>query len=178
METIKIIKATVKDIDKLQKIGKKTFQETFGSDNSEEDMKEYLEEGFSKQKIATELADENSQFYIAEFGDNVIGYLKINTGQSQTEIKDENALEIERIYVLKEYQGKKVGQILYEKAIKISRQEKVNYVWLGVWEKNPRAIRFYQKNGFIEFDKHIFRLGDDQQTDIMMKLDLEEKRIS
>ena len=178
METIKIIKATVKDIDKLQKIGKKTFQETFGSDNSEEDMKEYLEEGFSKQKIATELADEKSQFYIAEFGDNVIGYLKINTGQSQTEIKDENALEIERIYVLKEYHGKKVGQILYEKAIKISRQEKVNYVWLGVWEKNPRAIRFYQKNGFIEFDKHIFRLGDDQQTDIMMKLDLEEKRIS
>ena len=59
--------------------------------------------------------------------------------------------------------------MLYEKAMQVAEDKKVDYVWLGVWEENPRAIRFYQKNGFVEFDKHIFRLGDDEQTDIMMK---------
>jgi ribosomal protein S18 acetylase RimI-like enzyme len=75
--------------------------------------------------------------------------------------------------VLKEFQGKKVGQLLYEKAIQIAKQNNVLYVWLGVWEKNTKAISFYLKHGFMEFDKHIFRLGDDEQTDLMMKLQLE-----
>ncbi len=74
--------------------------------------------------------------------------------------------------MLKDFHGKNVGQILYEKAIQIARQMNADYVWLGVWEENARAIRFYKKNGFVEFDKHIFILGDDQQTDIMMKLQL------
>ena len=100
---------------------------------------------------------------------------KINFGQSQTELQDDTALEIERIYVLKEFHGKKVGQVLYEKAIEIAKQKNAHYVWLGVWEENPRAISFYKKNGFVEFDKHIFKLGDDEQTDIMMKLKLEER---
>lgn len=61
---------------------------------------------------------------------------------------------------------------MYEKAISIALQKNAEYIWLGVWEENPRAIRFYEKNGFLEFDKHIFKLGDDEQTDIMMKLEL------
>lgn len=133
-------------------------------------MKEYLESKFSNEKLKAELEDKSSEFYFAEIENDVIGYLKINFGHSQTEIKNENALEIERIYVLKEFHGKKVGQVLYEKAIEIAKQKVVDYVWLGVWEENPRAIRFYEKNGFVEFDKHIFMLGDDKQTDIMMKL--------
>jgi ribosomal protein S18 acetylase RimI-like enzyme len=85
-------------------------------------------------------------------------------------LQDEGALEIERIYVLKDFHGKSVGQVLYNKAIDIAKEKKTKYVWLGVWEENPRAISFYKKNGFVEFDKHIFILGDDEQTDIMMKL--------
>jgi len=104
--------------------------------------------------------------------DTVIGYLKLNFGESQTELKGDKALEIERIYVLKEFHGKKVGQLLYDKAIQVATETKADYVWLGVWEENPRAIAFYKKNGFVEFDKHIFRLGDEEQTDIMMKLQL------
>ena len=75
-----------------------------------------------------------------------------------------------RIYVLSSFHGKKVGQLLYDHALQIAREKNVQFVWLGVWEENPRAIQFYKKNGFIEFDKHIFKLGDDLQTDIMMKL--------
>lgn len=170
---ITIRKITVNDLQELQEIGKRTFQETFASENSEEDMKNYLETSFANEKIMAELEDENSEFYFAELEEKVIGYLKVNSGPSQTEIKSEDALEIERIYVLKEFQGKKAGQVLFDKAIEIARANNKKYVWLGVWEENHRAIRFYEKNGFVAFDKHIFKLGNDEQTDIMMKLKLD-----
>ncbi|MDN3675810.1 GNAT family N-acetyltransferase [Flavobacterium paronense] len=172
MANIEISKVTLSDIDQLQKIGRQTFQETFSEANSEENMQNYLQEGFSIEKLTTELNDENSEFYFATLDKVIIGYLKLNFGESQTELKDSKALEIERIYVLKEFFGKSVGQLLYDKAIQIARHKEAEYVWLGVWEENPRAISFYKKNGFIEFDKHIFKLGDDEQTDIMMKLKL------
>lgn len=169
MENITIQGVTVNDLAQLQKIGRKTFSETFSSGNTEENMNKYLVEGFSKEKLREELNNENSEFYFAVLDEKVIGYLKLNFGSSQTEIQDSISLEIERIYVLHEYYGKKVGQVLYEKALQVAEDKKVNYVWLGVWEENPRAIRFYQKNGFVEFDKHIFVMGDEEQTDIMMK---------
>jgi ribosomal protein S18 acetylase RimI-like enzyme len=172
METININKVNLADIGQLQKIGRQTFSETFSEVNSPDNMSKYLEEGFSIEKLTDELNNKNSEFYFAELSNNVIGYLKLNLGQSQTELKDDKALEIERIYVLKEFHGKKVGQLLYDKAIEIARQKNADYVWLGVWEENPRAINFYKKNGFVEFDKHIFKLGSVEQTDIMMKLQL------
>ena len=174
MENIITKRITLDDLEKLQKIGRQTFEETFSESNSEENMRNYLEEGFSKEKLTAELNDKNSEFYFATKNDEVIGYLKVNFGESQTELKDSKALEIERIYVSKEFHGKGVAPILYNKAIEIAKQKSADYVWLGVWEENPRAISFYKKNGFVEFDKHIFKLGDDEQTDIMMKLKLAE----
>jgi len=173
MDNLEIKKVTIKDIDQLQKIGRQTLEETFSESNTEENLKTYLDKGFSTEKMTVELHDKNSVFYFVTRDNNVIGYLKLNFGASQTELKDQKALEIERIYVLNQFHGKKVGQILYDKAIEIARQKNVDYVWLGVWEKNQRAISFYQKNGFIEFDSHIFKLGNDEQTDIMMKLKLD-----
>jgi len=172
MTEIKIDRVKLDDIDQLQKIGRQTFYETFSTGNTEENMTKYLNEGFSIEKLTTELDDKNAEFYFATLEGNVIGYLKLNFGQSQTELQDDKALEIERIYVLKDFHGKSVGQILYDKAINIARQKNADYVWLGVWEENPRAINFYKKNGFVEFDKHGFKLGNDEQTDIMMKLKL------
>lgn len=172
MEFIETIKVTISDIDQLQKIGRQTFHETFSPFNSEENMKKYLEEGFSTEKLTSELNDKNAEFYFATHEKKVIGYLKLNSGPSQTELKDDKALEIERIYVISQFHGKKAGQTLYNKALEIARQKKVDYVWLGVWGKNLRAMKFYKKNGFVEFDKHIFKLGNEEQTDIMMKLKL------
>ena len=170
MEIVEISKITKDEILQLQEIGRQTFYETFSESNTEENMKSYLDNGFSIDKITFELNDENAEFYFAKIDDKIIGYLKLNFGQSQTELKDDKALEIERIYVLKEFHGKKVGQILYDKAIEIAKKKNSDFIWLGVWEENQRAINFYKKNGFVEFDKHIFKLGDDEQTDIMMKL--------
>ena len=172
MNNISIIKAELHDIEKLQKIGRQTFFETFSESNSVENMQKYLDEGFSIEKLTTELTDSNAEFYFAVLEAEVVGYLKLNFGDSQTELKDNKSLEIERIYVSKEFHGKSVGQLLYDKAIEVAKQKNADYVWLGVWEENQRAISFYKKNGFVEFDKHIFKLGNDEQIDIMMKLNL------
>lgn len=172
MENLGIKQVTRNDIDQLQKIGRQTFSETFSSVNTEENMTKYLDEYFSVEKLTAEFNNKSSEFYFATIGKNVIGYLKLNFGQAQTELQDENALEIERIYVIKEFHGKNVGQLLYDKALQIAKQKNVDYVWLGVWEENRRAINFYTKNGFVEFDKHIFKLGNEVQTDKMMKLSL------
>lgn len=174
MENIEIRKVTLNDIKLLQEICRVTFSETFSAGNTEENMVKYLNEGFSEEKLIAELLDRNSEFYFAFLDERVIGYLKLNSGKSQTEVKDDTAVEIERIYVLKDFHGKKVGQLLYEKAIQVAKTSNADYVWLGVWEENPRAISFYKKNGFVEFDKHIFKLGDDEQIDIMMKLNFKK----
>jgi ribosomal protein S18 acetylase RimI-like enzyme len=172
MDKIEIKKVTIVDIEKLKDIGRQTFYETFAEANTEEDMQKYLTENFSTTKLKAELINTDSEFYFASISKKVVGYLKINFRQAQTELKLNNALEIERIYVLKEFHGKQVGQVLYDKAMQIAKRLNVDILWLGVWEENPRAIRFYKKNGFVEFDKHIFKLGNDEQIDIMMKLDL------
>jgi ribosomal protein S18 acetylase RimI-like enzyme len=173
MGQVTIRKALVEDIATLQVIGRRTFYETFAPHNTEEDIQKYLDESFTYEKVKREVDNLESQFFIAWDEETPIGYLKVNTGTAQTELKDETALEIERIYVLAEYHGKKAGQLLYEKALETALQYKKASIWLGVWEENKRAIRFYQKNGFVPFDKHIFRLGDDEQTDIMMRKALE-----
>jgi ribosomal protein S18 acetylase RimI-like enzyme len=172
MNSAEIIAVTLNDLSVLQKIGIETFYESFSSVNTEENMTQYLAEAYSLDKLTNEMNNPNSSFYFAVINDKIIGYLKINFGDSQTELKQEHALEIERIYVLQAYHGKKIGQLLFEKAMKLAHEKNADYIWLGVWEENPRAIRFYTKNGFVEFDKHIFKLGDDEQTDIMMKLQL------
>ncbi|WP_367867273.1 GNAT family N-acetyltransferase [Pedobacter sp. WC2423] len=173
MKTITISKATIENKETVQLIGRQTFLETFSTNNTEQDMKNYLEESFSDQQISSELANSDSLFFIAWEDENPIGYLKLNIGQAQTELQDNTGLEIERIYVKKIFHGKKVGQLLYDKALEIAKFQQKAYIWLGVWEQNPRAIRFYEKNGFIAFDKHIFKMGTDEQTDIMMKKSLQ-----
>ena len=169
---MKIRKANVFDVEALQQIGKQTFMETFSADNTHENMTNYLNVAFSIEKIRDELRNKYSEFYFAILGEIIVGYLKINLENAQTEKKLSNSLEIERIYVLKEFQRKEVGHKLYIKALEIAKSKSFKYVWLGVWEQNLRAIRFYEKNGFKVFDKHIFKLGDDEQTDLMMKVDL------
>lgn len=169
MSSVIIIKSGEKDLETLQNIAIQTFTETFAEDNTEEAMRSYLEESFNTEKIKSELNNPDSLFYIAWEEDNPVGYLKVNSGKAQTELQDETSLEIERIYVKKSHHGKKVGKLLYNQALETAQQLGKSYLWLGVWEKNLRAINFYSKNGFVEFDKHIFRLGEEEQTDLMMK---------
>jgi diamine N-acetyltransferase len=174
MTNLKIKKITLNDLKQLQNIARQTFYETFIVVNTKENVNKYLDASFSEAKLTAELNDMNSEFYFAAINDNIIGYLKLNFGPSQTELKDDKAMEIERIYVIREFHGKKAGQLLFDKAVEIAHQKNVEYIWLGVWEKNLRAITFYRKNGFFVFDKHTFKLGDERQTDLMMKIELND----
>lgn len=172
METIRIRKATINDCESLLEIGKITFSETFASTNSEGNMKDYLAKNFSKANLTLEINNPLSEFYLAFLEKRVIGFLKVNFGKAQTEIQDEKGIELERIYVLNEFHGKKIGQLLLDKALQIARNNESQYLWLGVWENNFKALKFYEKNWFYVFDKHIFTLGTDEQTDLLMKIDL------
>lgn len=167
-----IARADLKDLEALKEIGKTTFVESFAEVNTKEDMDLYLRESFSDALLTKELQNQDIHFYLAYLGEKVVGYLKLNFGAEQKEMEENNSLEIERIYILKEFQNKSVGQLLFEKALEIAGLRKISCLWLGVWENNSSAIRFYQRNGFVEFDKHVFKLGNDLQTDILMKLEI------
>ncbi len=167
---MKIRKINIDDLETLRYLSIQTFKETFEQVNTKEDMQKYLIENLSIEKLNSELENPNSEFYFAENNDEILGYLKLNFKDAQTEKLEENHFEIERIYVLKAFLGQKIGQILFDKAIEIGREKNLEYVWLGVWEENHRAIHFYEKNGFEIFGKHDFVLGEDVQTDLLMKM--------
>ena len=169
---IQITRISNRDIKELQELSKATFYETFAWANTIESLEMYLKNSFSEKKLFNEINNPDSQFYFAKHNGNAIGYLKVNTGKAQTELQDSEAMEIERIYVLKEFHGKGIGQILFDKALQIANNKKLSHLWLGVWNKNERAVNFYKKNGFAEFGTHIFMMGNKKQTDLMMKLDI------
>lgn len=164
-----MIRVTEGDLELLQEISRVTFIETFADKNTAEDMQKYLEEVFSLDAISREVSNPETEFYFAWYENRVIGYLKLNFGGAQTERDDQDAVEIERIYIRKEFHGKQFGLFLLEKAIEIAKVNNAPYIWLGVWEHNTQALAFYLKNGFVEFGKHGFQLGSDMQTDILMK---------
>jgi ribosomal protein S18 acetylase RimI-like enzyme len=172
MSPIIIRKATISDLEIIQQISKQTFTETFAAVNTPENMENYVRENFNSVQVASEINNRESAFYLASLENEIIGYMKLNIGNAQTEKQKENNLEIHRIYVLQAFHGKKIGQLLLDEVIKIAQKTGIEYIWLGVWEENQRALQFYSKNGFVEFDKHIFTLGNDVQTDLLMRLEM------
>lgn len=167
---LELVKASLSHLPDLQALARQTFFETFAPANTKENMSLYIEENFSLEKLTLELSTPDSEFYLARLNHLSIGYCKINFNKAQTELKENNGIEIERIYVLKEYHGKQAGQVLFDKAMELAKRRNMDYVWLGVWEKNQRALRFYEKNGFVPFSAHVFKFGKEEQTDILMKL--------
>ena len=167
-----ISKVTINEVELLRAISVQTFTETFAHQNSESDMRKYVSENLSIEQLSKELNTKGSSFYFLKLNSDIIGYLKINTGKAQTELKNDISLEIERIYIKHEFHGKNIGKQLLDKAIEIAKEHHYQYIWLAVWELNLKAIAFYKKHNFVEFDKHIFKLGDDEQIDIMMKMNL------
>ena len=169
---IKKINNNDEDIKKLQTIAKQTFTETFGSQNTAEDLAKFLNEEYDFNKLKSEVADPESFYYFCYFNDELAGYLKLNIGSAQTESDYPEALEIQRIYVLQKYQGQKIGLSMMQHAIEVAKKIKKSQVWLGVWEKNLKAQAFYRKSGFEKVGSHDFVLGDDIQTDYILVKEL------
>jgi diamine N-acetyltransferase len=172
---IDIKKANLEDLATIQNVGITAFTETFSEINTPENMEKYVQENFNTAQLTSEINNPDSPFYIAFCDNEPVGYLKLNFRNAQTETIKDETIEIQRIYVLKAFHGKKIGQLLLDQALKVAQEYHVDYIWLGVWEENHRALQFYAKNGFATFDKHIFILGNDQQTDLLMKLPIKTK---
>ncbi|MGX7197443.1 GNAT family N-acetyltransferase [Enterococcus olivae] len=171
---IQLKKCTLKDLHILKELSLITYTDTFGPYNPPEIMKAYLDEAYADEKLADELNDPLSEFYFLYEEEALAGYLKINSGEAQTEEIAENALEIERLYVHPVHKRKGFGRYLITQAIQFAVEKQNTSVWLGVWEHNEPAKAFYQAMGFQRQGEHSFFMGDDEQTDFIMVKTLEE----
>lgn len=166
--TITIKKCTIENLRMLHKISYVTFNETFKHHNSPENMDAFLERAFNLNQLEKELSNRSSQFFFIYLNDEVAGYLKININDAQSEEMGDESLEIERIYIKKEFQKHGLGKYLLNKAIELAMECNKRKIWLGVWENNENAIGFYKKMGFVQTGTHSFYMGDDEQTDFIM----------
>ena len=159
------------DLEQLGPLARDTFVASFGHLNDPEDFQDYMNTAFSDEILRAELLNPDSEFYMVRDSD-LLGYFKLNYNTAQTDIGDEHSCELERIYVASNYQGIGIGEWMVNQAkIKALRRNK-NYMWLGVWEENESAIRFYEKLGFVKFGEHPYYIGSDKQTDWLMRIDL------
>ncbi|MGG0717938.1 N-acetyltransferase [Robertmurraya massiliosenegalensis] len=166
--TTNIKKCTLEDLHIIQEISYETFNETFKHQNSPENMNAYLERAFNLKQLEKELTNIFSQFFFVYFNNEVAGYLKVNTGEAQSEEMGNESLEIERIYIKNKFQKQGLGNYLINKAREIALEQNKKKIWLGVWEKNENAIAFYKKLRFVQIGTHSFYMGDEEQTDFIM----------
>lgn len=169
---VTVRECTLNDLLLLRELSYKTYNETFRHMNTPPNMKAYLEKAFNIGKLRDELANSNSLFYFLYTEKELAGYLKLNEYEAQTDINDPQSIEIERIYVAKEFQGKSLGRALMNKAVATAKDREKSYLWLGVWEKNQKGIQFYEKNGFYIIGTHPFLMGEEEQTDFILRKDL------
>lgn len=169
----KIIRAKPGDYKLIAALGARTFYETWRPVNSEEDMQVYIKRSFEPQIIKSELENDSVNTFLIAFGENKeIGYVKMRNDRVYDDFKNEAALEIERIYVLKEWQDKKAGKALMDESISLALKNDYKWLWLGVNVDNHKAINFYKKYGFTVFGEKSFQLGAAVDTDFLMKLNL------
>ena len=169
-----IRRGAIEDAEMLSRLARQTFWDAFHDNpkNAPEDLAAYMDSAFDIGQIQKELADENAIFLVAEIENQAAGYAKLQLDAREPEIIAEKPIELNRLYSTQEFLGKGVGKSLLESCFAEARKYGCDKMWLGVWEFNPRAQAFYCKHGFYEVGKHIFQLGSDPQTDILMQKDL------
>ncbi len=168
MKDFEIRVAVPDDVDLLIELGLRTFNDTFAHLNSVEDMEAYISTAFTREQILSELADPLSTFLLAETNGRAIAYAKLHRGEAPDGVSPARAIELARLYVDKEMHGKGVAHKLMEEMLRLATAEAFTSIWLGVWEHNERAKAFYRKCGFRDAGTHIFQLGSDPQTDLLM----------
>jgi ribosomal protein S18 acetylase RimI-like enzyme len=173
MDALDIKPCEIADLDTLRALGITTFKAAFESQNNPEDFRFYLDKAFSREQLTKELHHPHMQFYFVLRRNKIIGYFKINTESGQSEPESEDSAELERFYVLPEYIGGGLGSQMMQHIVDLVKSWKKSYLWLGVWEMNRDAIRFYERHGFVKYDEHPYYVGNDCQTDWMMRLDFD-----
>ena len=174
MDELSIRQATADDAKLLTDLAYTTFWDAFAHHpkNAPDDLNHYMRQAFSLEQITAELADERSIFLIAELSGETAGYAKIIVDNIEPGITAERPIELNRLYSHQRFLGQGVGQQLMDACFARAKEEARDVMWLGVWEFNPRAQRFYERNGFQVVGSHTFVLGSDPQTDLLMQRDI------
>jgi len=170
---IRYKKCEISDLAELIDIAKSTFITAFKEANNPKDFASYIASAFSEKQMKYELLDSNSTFYFAYLNKNLVGYFKLNEKEAQHEKFNAITIELERIYILESFQRRQLGEKVLFKAVEIAKLKNVDFLWLGVWEKNLAAIRFYERHRFRKFETHSYYIGNDEQTDWLLKYDIE-----
>lgn len=164
--------ATTADATGLSRFAAATFRETFERENTPEDMASYVAGAFTPQRQAAEIEDSASTVLLAESatssGSELIGYVHLVSGPAPRGVQGPAPLELKRLYVARAWHGRGVAQALMEAALDAAKARGAQTLWLGVWERNPRAAAFYRKYGFTRVGEHTFVLGADAQTDWLL----------
>ena len=160
------------DLEKLTEIGELTFREAFEALNDPEDFEHYVKNNLSLEIIREEWNDPKNAFFLLEHEREVAGYLKLQSGKQPSCVPGSSVIGLERIYLKNDKQNLGLGQKLFQFAVERARAQNFQVMWLGVWEHNEGAIRFYQRFGMKKCGSHIFQLGNDPQTDWIMWMDL------
>lgn len=161
--------ATTADAPRLRELSEITFRDTYTEYNTPENMEKHVAVNFAIEQIEKELKDPANQYVVYEEGEDLIAFVKLVSNHSAKGLEEENAVEIERIYVRKAFHGMQLGRKLIDFCTDWAREKGFNVIWLGVWEHNQNAMRFYEKMSYERFGEHSFVLGDDNQTDYLMK---------
>ena len=172
MNDLHFQKCSLEDWQLLQKVSIQTFTDTYQEKNDPENFRRHIITAFNESQLKNELCHSNCEFYFLKIENEIVGYLKLNELDAQSELMPEEYLEIERIYVLKKFHKKGFGKKLIDFAKEKAIQKQKKKIWLGVWEKNPNAIGFYSKMGFEKTGTHIFKVGEEEQLDFVMEMEI------
>jgi diamine N-acetyltransferase len=167
--TVQLRRACVDDARLLSQLGARLFAQAFGSANTPEDMRMYLESAFSVEIQTAELGDDDRATWIAEdAGKAAVGYVMMRRGTRSNGVSGDAPAEIQRVYVDRSWHGQRVGDALINACIDQARAWHSDVLWLAVWDENARAIAFYEKMGFRPVGTQTFTLGTDVQKDVVM----------
>lgn len=171
-KSITIEKAGPEDVHVILGLAKRTFVETYSEHNDPENMELYVQESFTEEAITRELGDQHARFFVAYLDGEPVGFAKLRDDRQAKTMEEARALEVQRIYILKEYQGYNAGKALMEKIKAVAKAERYQTIWLQVWQRNSKAIRFYQHAGFVVYETTSFQLGHEIHQDFLMRFDL------
>ncbi len=166
---IRIRKAKIEEIPAVRELAIEVYTDTFADQNTPANLQAFYDDSYNLEKFKGEFFEEGSTLYLALDDLKIIGFLRLRLSSEAEKQLGSNAVELHRLYIHRDYHGTSASRLLMEEAMAFSVARKFEWMWLGVWEKNFRAQKFYAKWGFERFGEHIFQMGDDPQTDWLLK---------
>ncbi|EPQ31306.1 uncharacterized protein PFL1_01491 [Pseudozyma flocculosa PF-1] len=174
----KIVPGEPSDAEAIASLGGRVFYESFAHSMPADDMATYLATTYTRDLIHAEMLDARHTFFVARdtASDRLLGFAQLTTGSSEpclSSVAAERGIELQRIYTDSAAHGRGIGSALFDRALEYARP-RYDAVWLGVWEENEKAQRFYTRHGFHRVGEHDFKIGTCVQTDWILERHFEK----